>query len=191
MSITHINLYSSNKVFDVKTTFLTTRRVMYEDWREVQEFPTYSISNRGTVVTEAGRPLVQQLQQYGVPNVWFVRGSKQFCRSVPLLVARAFLLPPEREDFISPIQLDGDRANCCADNLMWRPRWFSICFHKERATPPFPDWNGHRVQIRETGEIFPNPLEVSKKYGVLETEVYLATQNGNSVFPQRFHYQLI
>ena len=164
---------------------------MYEDWRNIQEFPEYNVSNFGNVLKETGRLLKQRPQQYGVPSVWLIKDDRQHCRSVPLLVARAWLPLPEREDFVSPIQLDGDRSNCRVDNLMWRPRWFAICFHKERVKDPFPDWKDRQIEVRETGEIFPHPREVSVTYGVLESEVYLATTNGNAVFPQWFHYRLI
>ena len=108
-----------------------------------------------------------------------------------MIVAKTWLPQPERDTFDTPIQLDGVRRNCRADNLMWRPRWFAIAFHKERRTEIYPNWRAS-FELVETGEVFEHPRECAMKYGVLENDVAVALANGhNHVFPQWFHFRII
>jgi hypothetical protein len=106
-----------------------------EVWRQIYEFPGYSVSNMGRVRNdETGRIMALSRNQYGIVNVGLVLGRKQYKRSVALLVADAFLPTWESEVFTSPIHLNGDRSDCRAENLMWRPRWFAAKYHRQFKT---------------------------------------------------------
>jgi hypothetical protein len=114
--------------------------------------------------------------------------GKQYRRSVSGLVAQAFLDDPVREDFNTPIHLDGDRKNCRADNLEWRPRWFAVNYHKERLNPPFPKWT-RDIRLMDTLEIFDNPSQAAVKYGLLERDIHKAIVQGLTVFPFNYEFQ--
>ena len=163
---------------------------MFEAWRMIKEFPDYSVSTYGRVSSgHYGRLLTPSSARYDIPTVGLVRDGVQYRKAVPLLVANAWLPQPELDIFDTPIHLDGDRRNCRADNLMWRPRWFAIAFHKERRTDIFPKWKAS-FEIVETGEIFEHPRVCAMRYGVLEMDIGLALSNEeNRVFPQWFHYK--
>jgi hypothetical protein len=163
-----------------------------EDWREIDEFPGYYVSNLGRVRSAyTDRLLKQNPIQNNVPAVWLGTGHRrQKCRAVPLLVARTWLPEPERYDFISPIQLDGDRSNCCVENLAWRPRWFSIAYHREFNLNLYPNWRAP-IQILETEEIFPHPRPPATKYGVLETDILKSILEETFVFPHWFHFRVV
>ncbi len=103
---------------------------MTEIWRPIEAFPGYSVSDHGRIrADKSGRILQLNLNQYGLVQVGLMREGVQYHRSVPLLVARAFLEPPF-EPFDTPINLDGDRHNNHVDNLVWRPRWFAIRYNQ-------------------------------------------------------------
>lgn len=135
------------------------------------------------------RPLVPRYNQYGVPYVGLMRNWQQCSRSLPRLVALAFLSSPS-EIFDTPIQLDGDPANCRVDNLMWRPRWYAVHYKRqfeERYENPID------VPVRAIGydERFSNSLEAACRYGLLEREVVLSILNRTPAWPTYQNFELV
>jgi hypothetical protein len=160
---------------------------MREEWAEIIEFPSYSVSSRGTVRNEeSGRFMTLHVNQRGIVNVSFNRRGHQFKRSVSVLVADAFITAARSLKFDTPINLDGDRLNNCVENLMWRPRWY--------ATEYFRQFHfGHKgidraIQEMKTGEVFNSSWEAALYFGLLETEIVKAISNRTYVWPtyQRF-----
>jgi|tagenome__1003787_1003787.scaffolds.fasta_scaffold20990117_6 hypothetical protein len=161
-----------------------------EEWVPVEGFPGYSINFLGQVSRDStGRLLVPRFNQYGVPYVGLMRGWQQCSRSLPRLVARAFL-PRPSDIFDTPIQIDGDRSNCRADNLMWRPRWYAILYNRQ-----FEDRydNAIEVPVRAVneGEKFPNSLDAACRYGLLEREVVLSILNRTPAWPTYQYFELV
>lgn len=160
---------------------------MKEQWQEIPEFPNYSVSNFGRVRTNwSDRILVTYANQSGLVQVGLMRDGKQYHRSVPLLVAKAFLPQPSGQ-FDTPINLDGDRHNSHVANLAWRPRWFAIKFNKQ-----FKEAYENSIQVPiediKSGEVSDNSTECAKRYGLLEDEIVLSILNNTYVWPtyQRF-----
>jgi hypothetical protein len=161
------------------------------NWVPVEGFPGYSINPLGQVSRDStGRLLVPRYNQYGVPYVGLMREWQQCSRSLPRLVARAFL-PSPSDIFDTPIQIDGDRSNCRADNLMWRPRWYAVLYNRQ--------FEGHRYDrpinepVRETQERekFPNSLVAACRYGLLEREVVLSVVNRTPAWPTYQYFELV
>ncbi len=152
-----------------------------EEFRELPDFPGYSINDQGHVYKDAtGRQLSWAINQAGIPSVAFgVNEGPDLRRSVALLVAQTFLESPKRAADNTPIHLNGDRTDCRASNLMWRPRWFAVAYHKQftdkyqydPATLDVP------VKIVDTGELFDRAIDVCMKYGVLAKDIVLAIQD--------------
>lgn len=161
-----------------------------EEWTQINEFPGYSISSHGRVRNEdTGRLLALLRNQQGIVHVGLMRGLTQFKRSVVVLVANYFLPPSKLEAFDTPIQLDGDRSNANVQNLMWRPRWFAIRYHRQFHRPNL----GIVVPIRETrtGEEFDNSWEAAIKYGLIDKEILDATLNRTYVWPTYQTFEVI
>lgn len=160
------------------------------EWARIDEFPGYSVSDIGEVRNDrTGRYLSLTTNQAGIVQVGLVKGGSQYKRSVAVLVAKAFLDPPMHPRFNTPINLDGDRSNNRADNLMWRPRWFAVKYHKQFDKPR----QGLRQPIREkrTGEIFPTSWEAAIKYGLLDRDILIATLNRTYVIPTYQEFELV
>lgn len=161
------------------------------NWRPVDGFPGYSVNPLGQVIRDStGRIVKPRLNQYGVPYVGLMREWQQCIRSLPRLVARAFL-PKPSAIFDTPIQLDGNPWNCRVDNLMWRPRHYAVRYKnqfKSRYENPI------NAPIRAVGddEIFPDSLAAACRYGLLEREVVLSILNNTVAWPtyQRFELQI-
>lgn len=161
-----------------------------EEWVPLEEFPGYSVSPLGQVRKDAtGRVLVMRRNQYGVPYVGLMRGWKQHIRSLPRLVATAFI-PQPNEFFDTPINLDGNRMNNHVDNLVWRPRMYAVHYvnqFKERYK------NSIKRPIREieTGEEFSDSLSAGCRFGLLEREVVQAILNNTVAWPTYQRFEIV
>lgn len=163
---------------------------MTEVWKTIREFPDYSVSNFGNVRTEkTGRILRMSPNQFGVMNVGLMKDGIQYHRSVPLLVAKAFL-PIKPGPFDTPINLDGDRSNNHVDNLVWRPRWFAVKYNRQFRFPSEMFIDRPIVDIK-TGEVSVNSLDCAKRYGLLEEEVVLAVMNKTYVWPTYQEFRVL
>jgi hypothetical protein len=161
-----------------------------EDWRPVLGFPGYSVNPLGQVVRDStGRILDTRLNQYGVPYVGLMREWQQCSRSLPRLVAWAFL-PRPSEYFDTPIQLDGDPLNCTAENLMWRPKQYAINYKRQ-----FKDRYDNPIEVPihavNEGERFPNSFAAACRYGLLEREVVLSILNRTLAWPTYQRFELV
>jgi hypothetical protein len=164
---------------------------MMEEWAPVDEFPNYAVSSYGTVIRERSeRPLTRSLVQNGMPTVGMMFEGRQFRRSVSGLVARAFLRPPLRDDFDTPINLDGDVLNCRADNLEWRPRWFAVRFRRQMQDRYY-DSGNRDIRLLETGEVFGSIKEAAARYGILPSDIFksMHQSSGWPTFPYRYEFR--
>ena len=155
---------------------------MPEHWKAIEHFPEYSVSDHGRIRTDkSGRILALNPNQFGVVQVGMMRDGEQKHRSVPLLVAKAFL-PDSVGPFDTPINLDGNRDNNHVDNLAWRPRWFAIRYNQQFRYPQNNPIKAPIVDLK-TGEISANSFECAKRYGLLEGDLILSILNRTYVWP--------
>lgn len=155
---------------------------MEEHWKPIEYFPGYSVSDYGRIRTDkTGRILVQSENQFGLLQVGMMRDGEQKHRSVPLLVAKAFI-PQPTGPFDTPINLDGDRHNNHVDNLVWRPRWFAIRYNRQFRYPYENSILAPVVELR-TREVSENSFECAKRYGLLEQDLVLSILNRTYVWP--------
>lgn len=163
---------------------------MNERWKEIDLFPDYSVSDLGRIRTDkSGRLLSLNMNQYGVLQVGLMRQGQQRHRSVPLLVAKAFV-PEPGGPFDTPINLDGDRYNNRSDNLLWRPRWFAIKYNRQFRYPYENSISKPLVDLK-TGEVTQNSLECAKRFGLLEDEIVLSILNRTYVWPTYQEFKVL
>lgn len=164
-------------------------------WVDIPDFPNYAVSDSGLVTNNAtGRIMRLTLNQRGIVQVGLMKNHKQYKRSVALLVAQAFLPDPYiGEDSSTPfdtvINLDGDRQNCHASNLAWRPRWFAIFYHQQfnRKVPQI------LLPIRDinSGLVYETSREAAVRHGLLERDLVLSILNRTWVFPTYQYFEVI
>jgi len=155
-----------------------------EEWIEIDEFPEYSVSTFGRISNNTHkRILTRALNNRGIPTVGLYDGPRQYRRAVPVLVADAWVSNLFGEHFNTPTHLNGDRQDCHADNLVWRPRWFAIRYHQEILIDMFPDWHNAPFELLQTEEVFQKPLPCAEKYGLLQMDIFLGMLNKRPVFP--------
>lgn len=161
-----------------------------EHWKEIRDFPGYSVSDLGRVRTDkSGRILNLSDNQSGVVQVGLMRDGVQYHRSVPLLVAKAFL-EPISGPFDTPINLDGDRRNNAVYNLAWRPRWYAIKYNQQFRYPYENPIHAPLMDVR-TGEVSNNSFECAKRYGLLEKDLVLSILNRTYVWPTYQEFKVI
>ena len=172
-------------VFDKNGVFYKKRGFM-QTWKQIEAFPKYLVSSDGSIKNMERDSLVhirQNLQGIAITNL--MRDQVRLTRSVALIVAQAYLRPPPNEAYNSVIHLNGDRADCSANNLMWRPRWFTIKYHRMFDVQPI----NVSVQIEETGEIFGTLRDACVKYGLVEQDTYVQMLNNEGSFHYGYHFK--
>lgn len=161
-----------------------------ETWRTIPEFPRYSVSDHGRVRNDdTGRIMKLSMNQYGVLNVGMMHCGTQFRRSVPLLVAEAFV-PGGTEIFDTPINLDGDLFNVRANNLTWRPRWFAVKY-KKQFVDGYGTYINRPIRNVKTREVFPDSFECAKWYGLLEWDLFQSIQQRTYVWPLYQQFEIL
>lgn len=155
---------------------------MSEQWKTVDFFPEYSVSSYGRVRSDkSGRMLALSQNQFGLVHVGMMRDGLQRHRSVPLLVAKAFI-PEPGGPFDTPINLDGDRYNNKVNNLVWRPRWFAIKYNQQFRHPYENSISSPIIDLK-TELVSANSFECAKDYGLLEQDLVLSILNRTYVWP--------
>lgn len=153
-----------------------------EYWKPIDEFDGYSVSSWGRIRNEKwDKTLSLSENQFGLLQVGLMRDGTQYHRSVPLLVAKAFL-EPFGEAFDTPINLDGDRHNNRLENLTWRPRWFAIKYNQQ-FKHPYENPIIELVVDLKSGEISNGSGECAIRYGLLEQDLVYSILNRTYVWP--------
>lgn len=162
-----------------------------EKWKPIPKFPGYSVSNFGRVRSDNfDRILSPFVNQYGVQCIGMMRDREQRHRSVPRLVANAFLRPHKLEAFSTPINLDGDRTNNHVDNLMWRPRWFAVKYNRQ-FTHPSELYISTPIMEMRTREVSINSRAACMRYGLLEYDLVSSIMNNTVVWPTYQEFRVL
>lgn len=161
-------------------------------WREIARSPQYVVSDAGEIRNQkTGRTLSPSKNQHGhlKVNLPTVEGKIK-TRQLNHIVADAFLPEPHRADFISLIHLDGDKTNCSASNLVWRPRYFSIRYHMQFDTKI---WEESTVRVSDikTGRIYDTIQEAAMEHGLILSEILLAAHKRTFVWPSYQQFRLV
>lgn len=161
--------------------------VEIEQTRPILGFPKYEVSNWGRVINiHTHRIMKLSPTSEGILTVGLMYGDRQYRRSVKVLVAKAFV-PGETDVFNTPIQLDGDRENLRADNILWRPRPFAWEYHHQFENPPVWFFSGPVLDL-ENGVTYKNILEASMANGILAKHIRRSVLNDIRVFPTGQHF---
>lgn len=157
-----------------------------EVWQTIEEFPKYAISPEGHIRNkETERPVKTRQNRQGIVMASLMGPESRLTRSVALMVAQSYLGAPRNSSYNSVIHLDGDRGNCEANNLAWRPRWYAIRYHKMFEEDPI----NVSVYIDDTGETFGTLREACVKYGLIEKYTYVDLCNGDKCFHYGYRFR--
>jgi hypothetical protein len=105
------------------------------------------------------------------------------------MVAEAFC-EGQSEHWNTPIHLDGDRENCRADNLMWRPRWFAVQYHRQFHHEEFHNSNVH-IQEVLSGKEYYSVKEACMDLGLYYNDVYRSYVHNRAIPLTRQEFVLL
>jgi hypothetical protein len=162
-----------------------------ERWHELEEFPDYAVSELGEIVNiKSGFPRRTSINQQGIVKIsMYKNGRELITRSVAVIVAEAFC-EGQTEFFNTPIHLDGDRLNCRADNLMWRPRWFAVQYHRQFQSPEFHASNVHIYEL-DSGKEYYSVKEACMDLGLYYNDVYRSYIHERMIPLTRHEFRLV
>jgi len=168
-----------------------------EDWRVIEEFPDYFVSNYGRIKHKDRNEARQvAVNKQGFPVILLTNkpDPTRYLRQVNKLVALAFLPEPqntEYADFNSVWHIDGNLANCNVENLKWETR------------PHVLEWNDmHRrgkpklktpqVKNNNTGELYESAYHCGISEGILESEIVWRIERlAHSMFAENTRYRYV
>jgi len=161
-----------------------------EEWRLIQDFPTYIVSSLGRVVNDSThREIKQSTTMHGAPKVGLVLGGKQFTRVVSVLVCEAFV-EGRTNIFDTPIHLDGDQTNNCAYNLRWRPRWFAWKYSRQFSSMEDIHTVGPVIEV-ESEKVYDTVLHAAMYNGLLLDDVWRSIRFKKYIFPTDQKFDII
>lgn len=157
---------------------------------EIAGFPHYRVTSEGAIFNnKTGRVLSRRPNQQGIlmSNMYDIDNRLRTV-SVAFVVAVEFWGLHANPNFDTVMHKNGDRTDCRADNLVWRPRWFVIAFHKQFKKPPTP--LTHKIVCLDTDEVFDTARDASVEYGLLEKDIISAAVNHTPVWPNHYEFRL-
>ena len=134
---------------------------MIEQWRVLEEFPDYEISNTGRIrrLTESKSPktyIGKEKRFYknnaGYYTTVFLKDNKVYCRTIHTLVAKTFIPNPNNLSDVDHI--DDNKENNNVDNLQWLS-------HKENMSKFF-GTEKHKLSIEKAKENRKKTMELKK-----------------------------
>lgn len=158
------------------------------EWRPVEGFENYEVSYTGQVRNlKRGSILKSYGQRDGHAKVQLVENGKYYTRSLAKIVATAWVEDRLYESCDTPINLNGDRMDCHAANLAWRPLWYARKFNHQRKNPRYPNWD-RRFYCQETNEEFDTLYECAGAHGILEEDIYDSLRTGCRAYLIGYRY---
>lgn len=157
-----------------------------QEWASLETvgFPGYELSNDGLVRNErTGKILKTSANQEGIVRVGLMRRDegRQITVSLVRLVARMFVLG-RSVTFDTPIQLNGNRFDCDAKNIMWRPRWFAVKYFHQFVETKDPLFRAKVMDVESSREYL-DSREVATTNGLLEADILKSVSDGSPCFP--------
>lgn len=178
--------------FDKLLTAPERSKMSEERWRTILEFPKYEISNRGNIYNTWKRSLMRTSRSnFGHTKITLTDyDGTRHTRSVALMVAQAFVAPPNFMcDYL--MLLDGDLSNVDADNLVWRPRWFSWKYTRQLKIPQPMHYRNLPVRNIITGRIYDSIIEAGMTEGLLFDHIWQSTYRGSEIYPHGSIFEVI
>ncbi|MET0786723.1 MAG: NUMOD4 domain-containing protein [Paenisporosarcina sp.] len=167
--------------------------VLEEEWRTIPEFTNYQISNFGNIYNiKYDMYMRTSVNNFGHVKITLKshRTGQRYTRSVAQMVAEAFVEPPNLLcDAV--VVLDGDFTNVRAENLVWRPTWFSWRYTHQLKWPQPLHYRNLPVINLQTGVEYNSIIEAGMNEGLLFADIWRSTYTGAPIFPYKAVFKVL
>ena len=90
---------------------------MCENWKQIEGFENYEVSDHGRVINRTTNKFVKPYQDNGRMAVTLYANNKKFGRRLHNLVAHEFVSSHQHKEYV--YNANSDTTNCRSDNLLW------------------------------------------------------------------------
>lgn len=160
-------------------------------WKQIPEFPAYAVNNHGQVLkieTDRLMRISYTLQGNAKISLMGLEGRRTL--SVALLVARAFVVPPNPLS-VSVVVLNGNQADLRAINLVWRTRSFVWSYTRQLVESQPIYFHNIRVLDVSTGIEYRNIIEAGQVLGLLYQDIWRSTYTGYATHPGNSIFEIV
>ena len=145
----------------------------FEEWAPVEDFELYLVSSRGHI-RHTSRDVNRTIRTNakGFPTIALYREGEgaRYLRQINVLVARAFLGPPEDPSLNSIWHIDGDLTNCHVANLRWDTRSRVLEWNEMHRTGE-PKYKTPKVKDNQTGRVYNDVFDCAINVGEVESKI--------------------
>ncbi len=157
---------------------------MTKQWKPINGFPGYLVSDEGEVYSERNKMI---LSQSGINNgnglkVNLMKEGHIHTRAVRTLVQEAFPEEDIWDQANTPININGDINDNSASNITMRPRWFAWKYTRQ-FNESIPLEYNIRVLNEQSQLVYDTVMEAGIADGVLWEYVYQSMITGRPVYP--------
>jgi hypothetical protein len=169
---------------------VTVQETVEEEWKPIEEFQNYQISNLGRIYSEVRDHMMSpSVNNWGhikitLSSEW---NSTRWTRSVAQMVAHAFVENPE--GYQGLIHLDGDPTNVAAHNLAWRPKWFEWKYSRQFKEDQPIHYTNLPV-IDNFGNCYDNIIEAGQVNGMLYHDIWMSCHDGVAYLPNTHIFEI-
>lgn len=156
---------------------------MEREWRKVDGFPNYSVSNDGLVRNDKSNKLKElQINTTGYYKTDLYSGGNRSTQRIHRLVANAFIDNPDNKPDVNHI--DGNKLNDNVENLEWVTKSENMIHAYNTGLVPHhssygmlgkknPNGGskGKPVRVIETNEEYKNIAECSRSLGISDRRI--------------------
>lgn len=159
-----------------------------EIWKQIPEFPDYEVSNYGRIAKiGSDRPMRMSFTGHGHGKISLLCDGDRRTRSVALLVAQAFVEPPN-ELCDTVMVLNRHFEECAAYNLVWRPAWFVQNYSRQFKNQVPIHFQNLPITNVTRGINYPNIIETAMAEGLLFKDIWVSTYSESVVWPVMCQY---
>ena len=137
-----------------------------KEWKKINGFENYKISNDGEVMNGEGKFLKPFKTNSGYLQIHLFKDGKRHKEYIHRLVAEYFVIRPRSIMFNEVNHIDGNKKNNSANNLEWVTRSenlnhsYYVLENRVKA-----------VKCIETGVVYPSIKEASRQTGLNHTSI--------------------
>lgn len=152
-----------------------------EIWKQIDEFPNYSVSNYGRVRNDQTKHImIGGSDRDGYRQVTLSASSKQWNRRVCRLVAKAFL--PNPDDLPEVNHKDENKSNDTVGNLEWCTTKYNLNYGSRQAKVRKP------VRCIEMDRVFEGVRVAARFFGVSHSSIGHSCLTGHACHGLHFEF---